>query len=140
MLNHEHGGVTKHRKLIPNDTTLRSIYIVTGVRTSKPIYTGCRKNNGGVSGGSGSRQPSSTLNVAPFRLSTQAVSRAATSKMAHPRILQDLLWKSADHGGRTVEGVNCVRPLERWDREFQSHSRHGCLCAFILCLCCPVCS
>jgi hypothetical protein len=28
---------------------------------------------------------------------------------------------------------------KRWDRRFESHSRHGCLCAFILCLCCPVC-
>jgi hypothetical protein len=29
--------------------------------------------------------------------------------------------------------------LERWDRGFESHSTHGCLCAFILCLCCSVC-
>jgi hypothetical protein len=29
--------------------------------------------------------------------------------------------------------------LERCDRGFESHSRHGCLCAFILCLCCYVC-
>jgi hypothetical protein len=28
---------------------------------------------------------------------------------------------------------------ERWDRGFKSHSRHGCLCAFILCLLCSVC-
>jgi hypothetical protein len=28
---------------------------------------------------------------------------------------------------------NCLRSLERWDREFESHSRHGCLCAFIVC-------
>jgi hypothetical protein len=31
-----------------------------------------------------------------------------------------------------------LRPLERWDRGFESHSRHGYLYAFILCLCCPV--
>jgi hypothetical protein len=31
-----------------------------------------------------------------------------------------------------------LRPLKHWDREFQSKSRHGCLCAFILHLCCPV--
>jgi hypothetical protein len=35
--------------------------------------------------------------------------------------------------------VWCLRPLEHWDRGFQSHFKHGCLCAFILCLCCPVC-
>jgi hypothetical protein len=32
-----------------------------------------------------------------------------------------------DHSGRTVWGMNCLRPLERWDRGFESHSRHGCL-------------
>jgi hypothetical protein len=31
--------------------------------------------------------------------------------------------KRADHSG----------PLEHWDHGFESHSRHGCLCAFILC-------
>jgi hypothetical protein len=36
--------------------------------------------------------------------------------------------------------MNRLRPLKHWDRGFQSHSRHGCLCAFILCLCCSVCS
>jgi hypothetical protein len=45
----------------------------------------------------------------------------------------------ADHSGRAVEGMNCLRSLERWDRGFESHSRYGCLCAFTLCLCCPVC-
>jgi hypothetical protein len=29
--------------------------------------------------------------------------------------------------------MNCLRSLERWDRRFESHSRHGCLCSFILC-------
>jgi hypothetical protein len=28
--------------------------------------------------------------------------------------------------------MNRLRPLEHWDRGFESHSRHGCLCAFIL--------
>jgi hypothetical protein len=38
-----------------------------------------------------------------------------------------------DHSGGTVEGMNCLRPLEHWDREFESHSRHGCVCA-VLCV------
>jgi hypothetical protein len=38
----------------------------------------------------------------------------------------------ADHSGRAVEGMNCLRSPERWDHEFESRSRHGCLCAFIL--------
>jgi hypothetical protein len=35
--------------------------------------------------------------------------------------------------GRAAYGMNCC------DRGFESRSRHGCLYAFILCLCCPVC-
>jgi hypothetical protein len=34
----------------------------------------------------------------------------------------------------------CLHPLKRCDRGFESHSRHRCLCAFILCLCCSVCT
>jgi hypothetical protein len=40
-----------------------------------------------------------------------------------------------DHSGREVSGMNCLRPLKHWDRRVESHLRHGCLCAFILCLC-----
>jgi hypothetical protein len=40
---------------------------------------------------------------------------------------------------RAVWGMDRLRPLEHWDRGFESHSRHGCLSAFILCLCCLVC-
>jgi hypothetical protein len=45
----------------------------------------------------------------------------------------------ADHSGLAVYGVKCLRPLELWDCGFESHSRHACLCTFILCLCCSVC-
>jgi hypothetical protein len=41
--------------------------------------------------------------------------------------------------GHAVEGMNSLRSLEHWDREFESHSKHECLCAFIVCLCCSVC-
>jgi hypothetical protein len=44
----------------------------------------------------------------------------------------------ADHSSRAVWGMKCLRSLEHWDRGFESHSRHGCLSLFILCLCCPV--
>jgi hypothetical protein len=30
--------------------------------------------------------------------------------------------------------MNCLRSLKRWNHGFESHSRHGCLCAFILCV------
>jgi hypothetical protein len=35
--------------------------------------------------------------------------------------------------------MNFLRSVERWDRRFKSRSRHGCLFAFILCLCGPAC-
>jgi hypothetical protein len=50
-----------------------------------------------------------------------------------------VLVLAADHSGRPVQGMKCLRPLKHWGREFESHWRHGCLCVFILCLCCPVC-
>jgi hypothetical protein len=30
--------------------------------------------------------------------------------------------------------MNHLRPLENWDRGFESHSRRRCLCAFVLCV------
>jgi hypothetical protein len=33
--------------------------------------------------------------------------------------------------------MNNLRPLKHWDRGFESVLKHRCLCAFILCLCCP---
>jgi hypothetical protein len=30
--------------------------------------------------------------------------------------------------------ANRLLPLEHWVHEFESHSRHGCLCAFIVCI------
>jgi hypothetical protein len=46
---------------------------------------------------------------------------------------------AADNSGFEVWGMDCLRSLETWDRGFESHSRHGCLCAFIQCLYCSVC-
>jgi hypothetical protein len=40
---------------------------------------------------------------------------------------------NADHSGLTDYGMNRLHPLVHWDRVFESHSKHGCLCAFILC-------
>jgi hypothetical protein len=36
------------------------------------------------------------------------------------------------------KGMNSLRPLEHWGSGFKSLSRHGCMCIFILCLCCSV--
>jgi hypothetical protein len=38
-----------------------------------------------------------------------------------------------DHSCRAVYGMTSLRPLKRWDRVFESHSKNGCLCACILC-------
>jgi hypothetical protein len=40
------------------------------------------------------------------------------------------------HRSRWPRGL---RSLQHWDRGFESHSRHECLCEFILCLCCSLC-
>jgi hypothetical protein len=37
----------------------------------------------------------------------------------------------ADQSGRSVWGMNCLRSLEHYDRRFESHSRHGCLCVCV---------
>jgi hypothetical protein len=38
------------------------------------------------------------------------------------------------HSCPAVYGMNYRRPLENWGRGFECHSRHGCLCAFVLCV------
>jgi hypothetical protein len=40
---------------------------------------------------------------------------------------------TADHSGRAVYVMKCLRQLEHWDCGFESHSRNERLCAFILC-------
>jgi hypothetical protein len=36
--------------------------------------------------------------------------------------------------------MNCLHPLKRWDRGFESHSRHGCLCVRLFCVCVVLCA
>jgi hypothetical protein len=47
----------------------------------------------------------------------------------------DLCWSQWLRG----QDMNCLHSLERWDHGFESHSRHGCPCAFILCFCVALC-
>jgi hypothetical protein len=42
------------------------------------------------------------------------------------------------HISAKYETIYCLRSLERWDRGFESHSRHGCLCA-LFCVCVVLC-
>jgi hypothetical protein len=53
----------------------------------------------------------------------------------YPEGLVDRNYTFADHSGRAVYGMKCLRPLEHWDWGFESHSMHGCLFVFILFLC-----
>jgi hypothetical protein len=63
-----------------------------------------------------------------------------SSMVSSPTPLSRSVLNNADHSGRVVWGMNyCLRPPKRWYRGFESHSRHGYLCAFILCFCCSMC-
>jgi hypothetical protein len=46
------------------------------------------------------------------------------------------LTEKADQSDRAILVTNRLLPLEHWDCGFESYSRHECLCAFILRLCC----
>jgi hypothetical protein len=48
-------------------------------------------------------------------------------------------FQKADHSGGEIQGMERLRSLEHCNRGFESHSRDGCLCGFLLCLCCSVC-
>jgi hypothetical protein len=61
--------------------------------------------------------------------------QAGRSRVRFPMSLDfsfDLILLAADHSGSAVTGVKCFRSLEHWDRGFESHSKYGCLSAFIL--------
>jgi hypothetical protein len=45
---------------------------------------------------------------------------------------------SADHGGRSVYGMNCLRQLKCWGRGFEFHSRMD-VCVCLLCVCVVLC-
>jgi hypothetical protein len=60
----------------------------------------------------------------------------------HPTILRYIhtyIVYLAGHSSRAFGDMNSLRSLERWDRGFESHSRHRCLCAFVLRLGSSVC-
>jgi hypothetical protein len=43
-------------------------------------------------------------------------------------------YRMGSHSGRAVKGMKCLHSLERWDRGFESHSKHGCLCVRLFCV------
>jgi hypothetical protein len=44
------------------------------------------------------------------------------------------------NSSRAVCRMNCLFSLGRWNRGFESHSRHGCLCVRLFCVCVVLCS
>jgi hypothetical protein len=49
--------------------------------------------------------------------------------------------RRAGHSSREVGGMKCLRSRGRWDRGFESHSGHGCLCVYmrLFCVCAVMC-
>jgi hypothetical protein len=73
----------------------------------------------------------------PFQANARTVPEIRLHQFALINFL--MCWSLiADLSGRMVYDLNCLHQLEHRHRGFESHSRHGCLYAFILCLCCPV--
>jgi hypothetical protein len=66
----------------------------------------------------------------PVILRGLPITAAARSKAAVLNLCEAAARQLRNAGLRN----NHLRPLEHWDRGFESHSRHGCLYAFILCL------
>jgi hypothetical protein len=50
--------------------------------------------------------------------------------LEHFKIFSRLNYIQADPNGRAVWVTYCLPQIEHWDREFESHSRHGCVSAF----------
>jgi hypothetical protein len=65
-----------------------------------------------------------------------ALGRAVTVQQAKNRQIASVSVRHAyfvsTDVAKAVEGMNCLRPLECCDCGFESHSRHGCLPAFVL--------
>jgi hypothetical protein len=41
---------------------------------------------------------------------------------------------NTNYSGRAVEGMKYLRSLKHWNRGFESHLRHGCLCVYSVCV------
>jgi hypothetical protein len=69
------------------------------------------------------------------------ISRRRTTCPANYRFdFISLIIFTADHSGRAVWGMNCLRSFERWDLGFESRSRHGCLYYVqLFCVCVVLC-
>jgi hypothetical protein len=67
-------------------------------------------------------------------VATVALHRVPASPLNSKRSIRQYIHVT-DRGGRAV----CLRLLERWDRGFESDSRHGYLCVRLFCVCVVLC-
>jgi hypothetical protein len=73
-------------------------------------------------------------------MSTFVISFGAFATLCSPcSISLRLMFYGTDHSGRAVYGMNCLRSLERWERGFECHSKHGCLCVRLFYVCIVLC-
>jgi hypothetical protein len=70
--------------------------------------------------------------------SPQVIDYQYTDRLLLSVLFLILVTKAADHSGRMLKDMKCLRPLIHLVHVFESHSRYGCLSAFLLCLCCSV--
>jgi hypothetical protein len=57
--------------------------------------------------------------------------KTVSNKIFVSNIIRPIGMEEAGPNGRAVWVTYCLRPLEHWDRGFESHSRHGCVSAFL---------
>jgi hypothetical protein len=81
-----------------------------------------------------------TLVFYHFTLKMEAIWTSETLVSYHFTLKVETAWKSErlvsypnTTRGHYLEGVCSLRPLEQWDRDFESRSKHGCISAFFLC-------
>jgi hypothetical protein len=54
-------------------------------------------------------------------LHTYKTTAKITVRISQGPLMQKVYLNGADHSGRVVYGMNRLRPLERWDRGFETH-------------------
>jgi hypothetical protein len=67
------------------------------------------------------------------------VSHASQITIGLTRSFQSVTVFIANHSGRAVWTMNCLCLLERWDRGFESQSRHGYIRVRLFCVCVVLC-
>jgi hypothetical protein len=100
------------------------------------IFLSCQSNSGTVSllrHDNFLPDPFELINLHWSYRSTLRIISILKPSLNNSRNKQEIKCRTADHSGRTIWGMNRLYSLKHRDRRFESHSRHGCFCEFILC-------